>query len=255
MPRRTLLTGVAVAILYCISTLAAFAADPPTAEAILDRYVEVTGGKQAYQARKSEIMHGTLSYPAQGISGAVVRYEVESGLHYTSVTIPGLGAIEEGIKDGVAWERTDLLGARIKDGAERGQALRDGALNATAQWRDLFPKIKLAGTEAVNGEECYKVVLTPADGSAETMFFSVKTGLALKAILVANSQMGDVPVEVLMSDYKPFGGILEATKVSQKAAGQDFVITIQSLETNVEIPTSRFDFPPDVQAILQKLRK
>ena len=50
---------------------AVFAADPlPSAESILDRYVQVTGGKQAYDKRKTEIAHGTVEYAALGIKGS-----------------------------------------------------------------------------------------------------------------------------------------------------------------------------------------
>ena len=53
MNRRILIVVVAAA--------AAFGADPlPSAESVLDRYVQVTGGKQAYEKRKTEIAHGTL---------------------------------------------------------------------------------------------------------------------------------------------------------------------------------------------------
>ena len=50
--------------------VAAYAADEPLpkAETILDRHVEVTGGKAAYQKRKSEIATGTLKFAAQGFS-------------------------------------------------------------------------------------------------------------------------------------------------------------------------------------------
>ena len=62
-------------IVALIGVPALFAADPlPSAESILDRYVEVTGGKQAYQKRKSEISRGTLEYPSLGIKGVYVRF-------------------------------------------------------------------------------------------------------------------------------------------------------------------------------------
>jgi len=68
MNRRVLLV-----LLSCVA--GGFAADPlPSAESVLDRYVQVTGGKQAYAKRKSEIAHGTLVYTALGIKGTITRY-------------------------------------------------------------------------------------------------------------------------------------------------------------------------------------
>ena len=54
-----------------------------------------------------------------------------------------------------------------------------------------------------------------------------------------------------MSDYQEFGGILSPSTMIQNAAGQAIRITIDSAEFNVDIPAERFDFPPNVEAILQ----
>jgi len=44
--------------------------------------------------------------------------------------------------------------------------------------------------------------------------------------------MGDIPVELIASDYKDFGGILEPAKVTQKTGPQEFTITLDSVEVN-----------------------
>ena len=84
------------------------------------------------------------------------------------------------------------------------------------------------------------------------MFFSKKSGLLVKTTTVAVSQMGEVPVEILVSDYKVFDGISVPTKVVQKAAGQEFSIVIASLKTNADIPPDRFNPPAGVKALLDK---
>ena len=208
MNRRRLMTALAGVLLP--GTLApAFAADAlPSAESVLDRYVEVTGGKPAYERRKSEIAHGTLEYPAQGVKGAITRWETDSDNYYATLDIPGIGKIEMGVTDGVAWENSAVMGPRVKKDQEKEQAIREASMNATLNWRKLFPKVELAGSEVVNGEECYKVVMTPATGHAEIMYFQKKSGLAVKTTTVASSPMGEIPVEVLVSDYKNFGGVL-----------------------------------------------
>jgi hypothetical protein len=232
---------------------AVHAADPlPSAESILDRYVEVTGGKQAYAKRKSEIITGTLEFAAQGIKGAIKRYSAEPDKYYATLDIPGIGLIEMGVSGGIAWEKSAIMGPRLKNGEEKAEAIREATLNSTLNWRKLYPKAETTGLETVNGEECYKVVMSPPEGHSQTMYFQKKNGLALKTTTVASSQMGEIPVSIIVSDYKNFEGVWVPAKVTQQSSGQEFIITIDSVEVNPEIPASRFALPAEVQALAAK---
>ena len=153
---------------------------------------------------------------------------------------------------GVAWEKSSLLGIRVKAGEEKTQALREGVFNAAMQWRKIYSKVETTGSDIIAGEECYKVLLTPATGNPETMFFSKKTGLLMKTTMIAVNQMGEVPVDSSLTDYKNFNGMLLPTKVTERAAGQEFTITIQSVAINPEIPAGRFDLPAEVKALITK---
>jgi hypothetical protein len=252
MTRRKMLP--ILSILTVLSSLPVLhAADAlPTPEAIMDRYIEVTGGKAAYAKRTSEIMTGTLDFAAQGIKGKIQRYSAEPDKYYATLDITGIGAIEMGVADGVAWEKSAIMGPRIKSGDEKAQALREASLNASLNWRKHFPKAEVQGMETIDGDECYKVVLTPPDGHAQTMYFSKKSGLALKTTMVATSQLGEVPVSVTVSDYKNFNGVLVPSKTTQKAAGQEFTITVESVQLNPEIPAERFALPAEIKALAAK---
>jgi hypothetical protein len=245
-------------VLGCCTPPPAPAADTaalPKAETILDRYVQVTGGKAAYEQRTSEIATGTLEYTAQGIKGALSRYSQAPDNEYTSVDIPGVGKLEQGVSGGVAWEKSALLGARIKSGEERAQALREARIDSTYHWREVYAKAETTSLEPVDGEECYKVVMTPAEGKPDTLYFSKKTGLLKKTVVIAASQMGDIPAQVTAVAYRDFGGILEPSVIKQTAAGQEFTITIENVEVNPKIPPQRFALPDDVKALLKTAQK
>jgi hypothetical protein len=222
----------------------------PSAESILDRYVQVTGGKQAYAKRKAEIAHSTVGcFPR--IKGTMTRYAAEPDKYYTSMDIEAR-EVEMGINGQVAWENSALLGPRVKTGIERAEAIREGTMNSTANWRKLYPKVVTQGIEMVDGEECYKVVMTPAEGQPMVGYYQKKSGLQVKLTSVASTQMGDIPVELIASEYKDFGGILEPAKVTQKTGPQEFSITLDSVEVNPAIPPGRFDLPPDVRKLVDK---
>ena len=244
------LLGLSPAVPGQESSATASAADLPSAESILDRYVEVTGGRKAYESRTSEVAHGKMEIAGVGISGELTSY-AKPDLQYLVIELAGVGKVEQGVKDGIAWENSIVQGPRIKTGDERTATLRDAIFNAPIHWRKIYPTVKTVGIESINGEDAYRVLQIPAEGNAVTTYYSVKTGLAIKIITTVANQMGNIPVEAAMSEYREFGGVLSPTKLVQTAAGQIINITIDSMEINVDIPDERFNLPEAVQALMK----
>lgn len=242
-----------IAILAAIGAFTAMADDAlPKAETILDHYIEVTGGKAVYEKRTSEISTGTIEFAAQGLKGTLTRYAAAPDKTYATMELDGVGKVESGSVNGVAWEKSAMMGPRVKSGDEKSQSLREAQFNGALNWRKIYPKAETAGVETVEGQECYKISLTPAEGKTETAYFNKKTGLEVKRSTVAASPMGEVPVDAVVSEYKDFGGILQPTKLIQRVAGQELVITIQSVKFNEQIPADKFDPPAEIKALMNK---
>jgi hypothetical protein len=224
----------------------------PKAETVLDRYIEVTGGKDAYEKRKTETSTGTIEFPAQGIKGTLIRYAAEPDKSYSAVEIEGVGKLETGTGEGLAWEKSLIAGPRVLNGEEKAQSLRENMFNLDVNWRKIYAKVETAGVETVDGQACYKLILTPAEGRPETAYYQKSTGLAVKINSVMVSSMGEISVESTMGDYKEFAGVLVATTVTQKAAGQEVTRIIQTMTVNEAIPAGRFDPPAEIKALLNK---
>jgi len=242
----------ALAMVYA-GTSAVAADDLPKADTILDKYVEVTGGKAAYQKVHTEIETGTMTI--SGISGTHTTYKAEPDKVYTEVVIQGIGKIQEGSNGKVAWSNSAMQGPHVKEGEEKEVSLLMARFDGDVNWRGIFTKAETVGTEAVNGKDCYKVVLTPKAGKPMTRFYDKESGLLLKNVLTTTSAMGEVTVESILEDYRKEGDFLRPHKVSNKAMGQQFSITLDKVEINPEIPASRFDLPEEVQALLNKDKK
>ncbi len=224
----------------------------PKAETILDRFVDATGGKPAYEKRKSEIVTGTVEFAANGMKGRVAIYSDVSNNNYTVIDLEGVGKFESGVYHGQAWESSVLQGTRLKEGAENADAIRDATFNNPLHWRELYPKAETAGVEDINGEPAYKVVLTPADGKPQTEFYSRKTGFLIKRLATMAHPMGEIPLEMTLADYRDRGGVMMPNTMTQKFMGQEFTITIEDVKVNAEIPKDRFEPPTEVKKLMQK---
>jgi len=243
---------VATGLLAGIALPRLVAADLPKAETILDKYVEVTGGKAAYQKLHSQSESGIFEMAAAGIKGAVINYRAEPNLTYTEITLEGIGKITDGSDGKVAWSNSAMQGPHVKEGAERAQAMETARFNGELNWRDTYKTAETVGMEAVDGKDCYKVVLTPAEGPAVTHFYNKGSGLLEKISMTTQSPMGEVHVDSFPSDYRKEGDILMPHKVRQSVAGQEFTITIDTVKLNPEIPKDRFDLPDEIKALVNK---
>ena len=235
--------------------LALMAADKlPKADTVLDHFVEVTGGKAAYEQGHNQIARGTVEFVGKGIKGPMTEYAQAPDKVYRLVDLEGVGQVEEGSNGTVAWERSALQGPRLKEGKELAEALEEGTFNAPILWRQLYTKVETVGSEEVNGEDCWKVTVTAKASNEENLFFSKTSGLLLKRSGIETTQMGDIPVESYMGDYKESGGVREPATVRQKFAGQEILLRVEDIKVNTEIPPNRFDLPDDIQALVNKAK-
>lgn len=224
----------------------------PSADAVISRFVAVTGGKAAWEARHSQIEHATIEFAKLGVKGTITIYEAAPDKYLALTELPAIGKMATGSDGQVAWENSAIQGPRIKQGAERAEALRDGTFNSPLYWRKMYVKGENAGAETVEGHDCYKVVLTPQEGQPMTEYYDKTSGLMIKTVATISSQFGDVNAEVVYDDYRKDGDLLSPHRLVNRAAQQEFVVQIESVEINPELPKDRFDLPPEVKALLNR---
>jgi zinc protease len=229
--------------------------DLPKAEEILDKYVKVTGGKEAYEKAKNRVSQGTMTIAPLGIKGKVTVYEAAPNKRYLEAELAGVGKIEEGTDGQTAWEKSTLGGARIKQGGEKATALNESRFNADADWRKVYKKAECMGEEKVDGKPAYKVELTTPDGQVRTIYYDKASGLVVKAVATLKTQMGEVKTETSVSDYRKVDGLLMPFKLRQKVLTQEMVIAFDKVEQNVKLPANRFDLPEDIKKLVDKEKK
>lgn len=227
-------------------------AAPVTAESVLDRYVAVSGGKAARMKARTQFMKTRVAMPAQGIQGTASEYRGD-GISYIEMEIPGVGKIEQGVHNGVVWEKSALMGPRLKEGDEKYLALRQAQLDADWNWRRYYSATLAPSAAGEAPEPSDKVVLTPKEGgSPETRWYSKKSGLLVKMSTTQKSQLGEISMEMLFSDYRNVGGVMIAFHNTVKAGPQQMEMVQEVVQNNVPIPAAKRTPPPDVQILIQK---
>src|SRR2546423_3050598 len=187
----------------------------PTGDAILDKYIEVTGGKAAYEKKRTEVSTGVMEFTGKGVKAHMTTYQAAPNKSYMVVEIDGIGKMEDGTDGSVVWERSALKGPRLKSGEEKAISLRGAAIQHDVRWRDYFAKAECTGVEPIDGHICYRVVLTPKEGQPETRYYDKKSYLLVRTNMILKTEMGEIPAEMTVSDYRAVDGVLMPFQLKQ----------------------------------------
>ena len=223
-----------------------------TAEQVIEASLVAQGGRDKMAKITAMKQTGKISIAQMNITGTMTAYSAPPRSALLVVELPGLGKIVQGTKDDVVWETNPMTGARIITGPERATALRDAVFNADLKWKELYPKVELAGVVDFASQQAYKVIMTSTDGDVVTRYFAKDTLLPLGFEATFKSQMGAVPVSLIESDYRDVGGIKYAHHLSRKDASAAIEITVDTIEPSAQLDPKLFDVPPEIQALQKK---
>ncbi len=241
-------------ILLAVAAVSGMAAQEslPRAETILERYIEVTGGRAAYEALRSEIRTSVMEIAGKGMRFTMTTYRAAPDKSYTVMEMPGIGTVREGTDGEVVWSLSTIRGPLVKEGPEKQLGLLSAQFNSDLRWRDLFKSAETTAVEAVDGDACYVLAMESKEGIKQTRYYSRESGLLRKTSMVLKLDAGEIPMESVVSDYRKVGGILVPHKAATKMLGNDLLITIESVKPNAEIDLARFELPPEIKAVLAK---
>ena len=221
-----------------------------TAETVLARYIEVTGGEAAHRAITSMKASGTMDIPAAKISAPISVHWTAKGEMLVEVDIPGLGQQVQGGDGTTYWEMSPMSGARIVEGDERTRMIRDLNPLTDVEWKKFYKEAKLTGQENVDGAGAHVVEMIDNMGEKETRYYSIETGYLVSKKETAITQQGKFQTTTSYQDYRKNGNFVEAHKIVIKAANAEQVLTLGEVLYNHPIDSSVFKLPADIKALV-----
>jgi hypothetical protein len=230
------------------------AADMPSGESLLERFIAATGGAEAYAKVKSSIMDGSVEMVGRNIAGTVTIIEVGEK-SWTAMDFPAIGRVEEGFDGQTAWENSALQGPRILEGDEKAAVKRASSLSIVTNWRTVYKSAQTLGSEAIDGKPAWQVEMSPNEGKPETFFFDKDSGLLIKVSTVLSTPLGEIPASVIMSDYRVIDGIRTPFTMTQQAINQTIVMRFNKIVYNAAVPRDRFDLPAPVKTLIERKKQ
>ena len=247
MPRPVLAPIVLLGCSFIPHAYSQVATPLPSAEAILDRFVTVSGGQSAYDRVENDVRIITATVSGTAVA-QIVAYRNKSGELHQIVRGAG-GANELGVKDGVVWTRNGDNAHILETGEERAQALQAAELLSDGHWRKVYKSAETVGTETLKGSLCYVLKVVPMTGEPHTLWYDANTGLQAKEVSpLAAGGKG----EVVAQEYFVTGGIKMPRVYEMRMNGAAIIMTVDEVKFNQLIPDSIFALPADIERLMKK---
>lgn len=222
----------------------------PAAKEIMDRHIKAIGGREALLARSSSRATGRIEMPASGVSGTFEMFAAKPDKTLIKISLPGVGDISEGFDGTVGWSMNPLTGPTLIHGAQLEQRKLDSDFYSGLDPEKRYESIATVERTTFDGRECYKVRLVRRGGGEDFQFYDVKTGLRAGGILTRETPMGAMTATSTETDYKPFGGVLQPTKLTNTAMNLQQVMTFETFEFDKVDPVV-FALPDPIKALVK----
>lgn len=237
---------ISVAILSFLFVAGSFTlSQAQTADEIINQYLELMGGADAWKAVNSMQISGTttmqgMAFPINVTSSRPNKQKVE-------VDIQGKKLIDafDGEK---AWTINPFMGSmepQLKTEEETQEAATQMFEDEFIDYQKKGHTVSLEGTEAIGGTECYKIKMVKADGDELFYFFDKEIFVPVMTRTFAKSgPMKGQPIEVFTSDYEEVDGLMIPFSIEQKLNGQTFMtMNAEEIKLNVEVEEGFFSMP------------
>lgn len=224
----------------------------PSGEKILGKYVEATGGKEAYEKIHNRVVVGAFGVPQAGHQVSVTTYSARPNKKYVRIDYETMGTIEKGSNGEFAWEKTPMGGPRLLVGQEKDEFLLGATFDPLVNWETVYKKVECTGTDDIEGRQCYKVVMTPFSKNLQTFFFDTDSFLLVKSETSFSLETGDVTSESYGYNYKEVDRILIAHTSKTLTMGQEMIMTIESIKHNVKFEIDPFTLPEEIKELINK---
>lgn len=222
----------------------------PAAQAVIDRHIEASGGRKALEAINSVALKGSVSIPANGMSGTVEASFARPNKMATRMNLAGIGEIQEGFDGTTAWSVSPMTGPMIASGEELAQKAFDADFDRTLGTAEKYESMKTAEKTTFEGRPVYRLEMTRKGGGTDIEFYDVETGLKAGSTIERVNSMGTISMTTALSDYKKFGDLLQPTVMKQTVSGVQIVTTFTTIEFN-KVDPAVFALPAPIKALIK----
>jgi zinc protease len=216
----------------------------PTADQVLDHYVQAIGGRAAWLKLNSRVSKGSIEIPAMNnLTGTVEIHEKAPNFMLAVINLGG-AAFEQGFDGNIGWSNNPQNGLRELSGGELDDARREANFYHALELRKNYTKITVTGIERVDEHDTYALEARRAQGVPDKMYFDMQTGLMVRSVNQRYTPDGVTEFTADVDDYTEVDGVKLPFTVRQTGASATFIIRFTEVHHNLQLTDAQFAKPP-----------
>jgi hypothetical protein len=214
----------------------------PTADELLDKFVQALGGADVLQKISSRVEKGTLT----GFGGRQVPVEVFAKAPDKRLSVMHLpmGDSVTAYDGRVGWLGNPGRPPREISGGELDGAKLDADFYFPLHVKQAFSQLRVERPEKVGEQETYLVLGTNPGQPPVRLYFSRQSGLLLRLVRYTETPLGRNPTQIDFADYRDADGIKVPFRWTFARPGGRFTIQVDQVQQNVPIDDGKFAKPP-----------
>lgn len=221
---------------------AAAAAKPlPTADEILDKYLQAVGGRDAVLKITSRAEKASLSVPG----GPEVPIDV-----FAKAPNARLSTMHMRDGDSITafdghhgWLSNPGRPARPMTDQESYVASLDADLHFAADVKQMFASFRVPPAVKIGDRDVYLVLGVNEGKPPVRMFFDEESGLLVRMIRYTDTPLGRNPSQVDYADYRAADGVKIPFRWTLARPAQRFTIQVSEVKQNIPLEDSQFVMP------------
>ena len=213
----------------------------PSADDVLNKYVQAVGGAAALEKITSRIESGTINVGGKDLPVEVLAKSPNKRI---AIVHTRNGDNITAFDGHIGWLANPGPRPPREMSRQETEAVSfDAAFRIPTELKTMFAQFRVRPSEKINDHDAVQVIGLKQDQPPTRLFFDKDSGLLLRTIRYAQTPVGRNPTQIDYADYREEGGVKIPLQWTVARPLGRFTIHINKVEQNVPIADSKFEKP------------
>ena len=212
----------------------------PTADQLIDKYIQALGGATAINQVTSRVMKGTIDFGGNSLPIDVYAKDPDKRISFTHMpdgdNITGFNGQE-------GWLGSAGHPVREMHGSDLDAAMMDADLHFATHLKKMFNETQVHGKEPVGDRQAYVVYGRREGKTPLQLYFDADSGFLLRLVRYGDTALGWMPTQIDYSDYRESNGVKVPYRWTLSRPNGRFTIQLSEVQQNVPVDDARFVKP------------